>query len=57
MSLTVPGPRGLQVESVALEDIAARFGTPCYVYSRAALTAAYVAYRDALRRAACLIDR
>jgi diaminopimelate decarboxylase len=47
----------LQVESVALEDIAARFGTPCYVYSRAALTAAYVAYRDALRRAACLIDR
>jgi diaminopimelate decarboxylase len=32
-----------------LGDIAARFGTPCYVYSRAALTAAYAAYRDALQ--------
>lgn len=31
----------LCVESVALERIAAEFGTPCYVYSRAALTAAY----------------
>lgn len=27
----------LHVESVALSDIAARFGTPCYVYSRKAL--------------------
>jgi len=31
----------LFVESVALTDIAKQFGTPCYVYSRAALTAAY----------------
>ncbi|MCX7185620.1 MAG: diaminopimelate decarboxylase [Nitrosospira sp.] len=31
----------LCVESVALDRIAAEFGTPCYVYSRAALTAAY----------------
>ncbi len=38
----------LHVEDVALTDIAVRFGTPCYVYSRAALTAAYDAYRDAL---------
>ncbi|MDR2710817.1 MAG: diaminopimelate decarboxylase [Burkholderiales bacterium] len=30
----------LHVENVALPDIAAQFGTPCYVYSRAALTAA-----------------
>ena len=30
----------LHVESVSLADIAARFGTPCYVYSRAALEAA-----------------
>jgi diaminopimelate decarboxylase len=32
---------GLCVESVPLTDIAARYGTPCFVYSRAALTAAY----------------
>jgi diaminopimelate decarboxylase len=38
----------LAVERVPLADIAARFGTPCYVYSRAALTAAYSGYRDAL---------
>jgi diaminopimelate decarboxylase len=49
MSLTTMGRDGLQVESVALGDIAARFGTPCYVYSRAALTATYAAYRDALQ--------
>ncbi len=30
----------LHVESVPLSDIAARFGTPCYVYSRAALETA-----------------
>ena len=49
MGLTHDGARGLQVESVALEDIAERFGTPCYVYSRLALTAAYVGYRNALQ--------
>jgi diaminopimelate decarboxylase len=48
MSLAVAGKDGLQVEGVALGEVAARFGTPCYVYSRAALTAAYAAYRDAL---------
>jgi diaminopimelate decarboxylase len=31
----------LQAESVPLEDIARRFGTPCYVYSRAALESAF----------------
>jgi diaminopimelate decarboxylase len=36
------------VEDVALPAIAARFGTPCYVYSRAALTAAYEGYAAAL---------
>ena len=36
------------VEGVPLAAIAARFGTPCYVYSRAALTAAYEGYRAAL---------
>ena len=49
MSLTQLGARGLQVEAVILEDIAARFGTPCYVYSRLALTAAYLGYRNALQ--------
>jgi diaminopimelate decarboxylase len=37
-----------RVEGVALDAIAARCGTPCYVYSRAALTEAYASYRDAL---------
>jgi diaminopimelate decarboxylase len=36
------------IEAASLHDIAARFGTPCYVYSRAALTAAFEAYRQAL---------
>ncbi len=38
----------LAVEGVALKDIAARFGTPCYVYSRAALSAAYHGYAAAV---------
>lgn len=36
------------VEGVSLTDIAARYGTPCYVYSRAALAAAFESYRAAL---------
>ena len=39
----------LFAEDVALADIAARFGTPCYVYSRAALTNAYRQFADALK--------
>jgi diaminopimelate decarboxylase len=38
----------LCVESVPLTDIAARFGTPCFVYSRAALAAAYREFDGAL---------
>ena len=38
----------LCVEDVALEDIARRFGTPCYVYSRAAIEAAYGQFVQAL---------
>ncbi len=38
----------LHVESTALSDIAARFGTPCYVYSRAALEAALDEYLQEL---------
>ena len=42
------GPAGLTLEGVALADIAAQFGTPTYVYSRAALTQAFDAYQRAL---------
>jgi diaminopimelate decarboxylase len=48
MRLTTPHPDGLFIEGVALTDIAAHFGTPCYVYSRAALASAYAGYRNAL---------
>jgi len=34
----------LAFEEVALGQIAERFGTPCYVYSRAALTSAFAAF-------------
>ncbi|WP_428851846.1 diaminopimelate decarboxylase [Imbroritus primus] len=37
----------LHFEQVPLSEIAARFGTPTYVYSRAALTTAYQAYAAA----------
>ncbi len=38
----------LHVESVPLSDIAARFGTPCYIYSRAALEAAFDEFNQEL---------
>src|SRR5690606_40067936 len=37
----------LRGENVALADIAAHYGTPCYVYSRAAISANFLAYRNA----------
>ncbi len=37
----------LHAESVSLETIARQFGTPCYVYSRAALTAALAQFQSA----------
>jgi diaminopimelate decarboxylase len=37
----------LFVEDVALTEVAQQFGTPCYVYSRAALTAAFQSFDDA----------
>ena len=37
----------LHLEGVALDTLAERFGTPLYVYSRAALEAAYRAYAEA----------
>ena len=39
----------LFAESVPLSDIAQRFGTPCYVYSRAALTEGYRQFADAFK--------
>jgi diaminopimelate decarboxylase len=40
--MLAPGRDGiLRVEDVSLTDIAARYGTPCYVYSRAALEGAF----------------
>lgn len=38
----------LHVEDTPLRVVAERFGTPCYVYSRAAFTAQYLSYADAL---------
>ncbi|MEP7208404.1 MAG: hypothetical protein ABI920_15820, partial [Casimicrobiaceae bacterium] len=38
----------LFAEDASLAAIAARFGTPCYVYSRAILEAAYREYDEAL---------
>ncbi len=38
----------LHIEALPLAALAGRFGTPCYVYSRAALTHAYTAWMDAL---------
>src|SRR5580765_1571069 len=38
----------LCAERASLDDIARRFGTPCYVYSRAAIETAYREYGDAI---------
>ena len=42
---------GLFLEDVALESIATRFGTPAYVYSRAAIEARFDAFSQAFARA------
>ena len=39
----------LSADQVRLDDIARRFGTPCYVYSAAAIDAAYAEFTQALR--------
>lgn len=38
----------LQAEGLAVADIAGRYGTPCYIYSRAALENAFREYQQAL---------
>ncbi len=45
----------LHLEEVALETLAERFGTPLYVYSRAALESAYQAYAQAFAKTPHLI--
>jgi len=45
----------LQAENVPLTEIAQRYGTPTYVYSRAALEASYLAYDNALQQVPHLI--
>jgi len=45
----------LHAEELPLEDIARRFGTPCYVYSRAAIESAYGEFARALRGRESLI--
>ncbi len=45
----------LCVEEVGLEGIAEQFDTPCYIYSRKALTESYTAYRDAFAELDALI--
>jgi diaminopimelate decarboxylase len=45
----------LCAEQVPLDDIARRFGTPCYVYSRAAIETAFGEYAAALKGRTSLI--
>ena len=45
----------LYAEDLPLTEIAERFGTPCYVYSRAALTAAFNEYAQALAGRSALV--
>lgn len=45
----------LCAEEVPLEEIARRHGTPCYVYSRAAIETAYRAYVEALEGCASMV--
>jgi diaminopimelate decarboxylase len=45
----------LQVEGVPLDEIARQYGTPCYVYSRAALEEALAGYRQAIGQRDALV--
>ena len=48
MDIFPTGTASLYAENVPVSDIAAAHGTPCYIYSRAALESAFLEYRDAL---------
>ena len=45
----------LKLEGLSLTSIAERFGTPTYVYSRAALSSAFKAYQNALQGRPALV--
>jgi diaminopimelate decarboxylase len=45
----------LCADELALDDIARRFGTPCYVYSQRSIAAAYAEFADALKGRDALI--
>ena len=45
----------LFAEGVAVEDLAAEYGTPCYIYSRAAIEQRWLAFDQALAGRAHLI--
>ena len=45
----------LHAEAVALADIAAKFGTPCYIYSKDALVSAFNSFSEALKKREHLI--
>ncbi|HZQ71453.1 MAG TPA: diaminopimelate decarboxylase [Burkholderiales bacterium] len=45
----------LCAEQVSLDDIARRFGTPCFVYSRSAIAQAYQAFAQALQGRSALV--
>ncbi|MGH8753664.1 MAG: diaminopimelate decarboxylase family protein, partial [Burkholderiales bacterium] len=45
----------LHAEAVALADIATKFGTPCYVYSKTALVSAFNSFSEALKKREHLI--
>ena len=47
MSAVVERGGALWIEDVALANVAERYGTPCFVYSRGALTAAYREFEQA----------
>ena len=38
----------LRLEGASLAEVARRFGTPCYVYSRAAIESAFRTFDDGL---------
>ena len=45
----------LCAEAISLQDIAAEYGTPCYVYSRAAIEQQWQAYDTAFNQQSHLI--
>jgi diaminopimelate decarboxylase len=45
----------LCADDVALDEIARRFGTPCYVYSQRSIESAYAEYAEALRGREALV--